>query len=183
MPRNGTPNGETDCPIATSNPSDRLPAVTRRSHPLRPTGGGGWLLVLVSAVTSLTAAGRLPGRMRIRWGVGTSHGPEFAPSWVVLVPLPVALVVLVLGARLLVNALQRREQVERARPVCEACTLVGMLAVVGTQVGLVPENLVWASQPDSDRGPAPSALISRAGTTDSAGDWPGSRAEDNGNLC
>lgn len=70
---------------------------------------GGLLIVLASAVLSVTSYSRFGETMRIHWKVGTyrHYGPEHAPTLVVLVAFPVIVAGLYVGALWLRNYLAR----------------------------------------------------------------------------
>ena len=142
MAENGSSNDRTDATGLPSIDSKLLPAFTDGSHPLRPTAGGGLLLVVASGLCSLLAAGVLPAQVRIRWSVGTSYGPEFAPTMLVLAGFPVAIGAVFVGARALATGLRRRTELDDVRPVYEACTLAVLVALGLGQLGLVLANLL-----------------------------------------
>jgi len=106
--------------------------------------GGSFATVAMSVIGSLVSYGILPDQMRIHWtlGLGSYYGPEFAPTWLVLVLFPA----LILGGALAGGwVMARFREIDgaksSARPY-DALLVVGTLMVMfGVQMALVLLNL------------------------------------------
>lgn len=121
--------------------ANRLWTHLSRRGPIRPTAGGGLVLVLASAVLSVATAGPLGTEMRIRWTVGTYYGPETAPTAVVLAAFPVLVAIAFLGLRGLAGVLERTGEFDAARGYYELTTLAVLSGVLVTQVAIIAANL------------------------------------------
>lgn len=99
--------------------------------------------VLLSTLVSLVGYGLLPAEMRIHWtlGSGPYYGPEFAPTAVVLALFPVLIGVVSLGGAVLGAQLPLEDEPRTARLAYAAAFLGVLLALLGTQVGIVAANL------------------------------------------
>ncbi|MFC4542767.1 hypothetical protein ACFO5R_12630 [Halosolutus amylolyticus] len=113
-----------------------------RPGPLRPTAGGGLLTVLASVAVSIAAVGPLGSEIRIRWSVGTSYGPEHAPTLLVLATFPALVAIALVGFRGLSLLLERTDEFDAARGYYELAALLVLLALVLTQVATVTANLL-----------------------------------------
>ena len=113
---------------------------------LRPTAGGGLLVVLTSVAISLAAAPALGDSVRIRWSIGTYYGPEYAPTPLALAAFPALVAVTYVGFRALRAGLERAGAFEAAatsvRGGYELCALATLLTVVFVQVVFVVANLL-----------------------------------------
>lgn len=119
-------------------------ALTRPDRAPLPSGslsGGGALIVLLSIVSSGLAYGVLPGSIRIRWTIGGPHyGPEFAPTWLVLIAFPLVVAACYLGGRWLASRLDDLEDAGPERALFDAAVLLVLLALLCTQVAIVIAN-------------------------------------------
>lgn len=103
--------------------------------------GGGALILLLSIASSGLAYGVLPGSIRIRWTVGGPHyGPEFAPTWLVLIVFPLVVAALYVGGRWLGSRLDELEQAEPGRSLYDAAILLVLLTLLCTQLAVVIAN-------------------------------------------
>lgn len=108
---------------------------------LRPTSGGGLLVVVASVAVSLAAATALGSSVRIRWSVGTYYGPEHAPTHLALTAFPAVVAVTYLGVRALATGLEGTAAFDRFRGYYELCALAGLATLVLAQVAFVVANL------------------------------------------
>lgn len=127
----------------TLTPSDgrSVPGGDSRGHPL--SGVASLTGILASLGVSGLAYGPLPAKMRIHWSFGGPYiGPEFAPTWLILLVFPVLVATVALGLYSLRISLQSHEAFSAVRPFYGLLTvsMVGMLLVV--QVGIVLVNLL-----------------------------------------
>ncbi|QLG49464.1 hypothetical protein [Natrinema halophilum] len=111
---------------------------------LRPTGGGGLLVVLTSAAVSLASAQALGDSVRIRWSVGAYYGPEYAPTPLALAAFPVLIALMYLGLRGLALGLERSVAFDPdyTRGLYELCVLATLIALLVGQLAFVVANLL-----------------------------------------
>ncbi|MFA9417190.1 hypothetical protein [Natrinema sp. HArc-T2] len=113
---------------------------------LRPTAGGGLLVVLASVAVSLAAAPALGDSVRIRWSIGTYYGPEYAPTPLALAAFPAIIAVIYVGFWAVRVGLERTGAFDATddlvRSVYELCALVTLLTLVVVQVLFVAANLL-----------------------------------------
>jgi len=110
---------------------------------IRPTSGGGLLVVLASVALSTGANGAFGEQLRVRWSAGPHYyvGPEHVPTAAALVAFPAAAAVLYVGARWLGRRLRGADGFTGARPLYEVAVGGTLAAVVLVQVALVLANV------------------------------------------
>lgn len=122
-------------------------ATDRTAHRLRPTAGGGLLVVVASLGLSLLARGPLGAQLRIRWTVGPHYylGPESVSTPAVLAAFPIVVAALYLGANWLRRRFERTGEFEGEldtfRRYYELAAFATLLAVVVLQGALIAANL------------------------------------------
>lgn len=104
---------------------------------------GSLVMILLSAVGSGIAYGMLPEQMRIHWtlGIGPYHGPEFAPTVLILILFPV----LVTATAVLASALDASLHDTADFAAIRTYSVVAMLGTLGvllvSQIALIVANL------------------------------------------
>lgn len=127
----------------TPTPSDGRNVLDGDSRGYLLSGVASLIGILASLGVSGLAYGPLPARMRIHWSFGGPYiGPEFAPTWLILLVFPALVATVALGLSWLRISLQSHEAFSAVRPLYGLLTvsIVGMLLVV--QVGIVLVNLL-----------------------------------------
>ncbi|WP_254525337.1 hypothetical protein [Natrinema caseinilyticum] len=111
---------------------------------LRPTAGGGLLVVLASIAVSLASATVLGDSVRIRWSVGTYYGPEYAPTPLALAAFPAFVALTYLGSRALAAGLERADAfvTDHVRGLYELCVVATLTTIVVAQAAFVVANLL-----------------------------------------
>lgn len=103
---------------------------------------GGLAATVASVLVSLGGYGLLPARMRIHWSLGGPYyGPEFAPSWVILVLFPLLVGALALGFYWLGKRVRTVEAFADVRPFVALAAIGTMTVLVATQAFLIVVNL------------------------------------------
>lgn len=103
---------------------------------------GGLTATLASVIGSLVGYGPLPARIRIHWSLGGPYyGPEFAPTWVILLLFPLLVGGLALGFYCVASGLRAVDEFDAVRPFYTLAAIGTLGVLVVTQALLIVVNL------------------------------------------